>query len=29
MVYAHSKDVKIEPSQFSLSEVRLGDFFWR
>jgi peptide/nickel transport system substrate-binding protein len=28
-VYAHSKDVKIEPNQFSLSEVRLGDFFWR
>jgi len=28
-VYAHAKDVKIEPNQFSLSEVRLGDFFWR
>ena len=28
-VYAHSKDVKIEPNQFSLSEVRLGDFFWK
>ena len=28
-VFAHSKDVKIEPNLFSLSEVRLGDFFWR
>ena len=28
-VYAHAKDVKIEPNQFSLSEVRLGDFFWK
>ena len=28
-VFAHSTDVKIEPNQFSLSEVRLGDFFWR
>jgi len=29
MVYAHSKDAKIEPNQLSLSEVRLGDFFWK
>jgi peptide/nickel transport system substrate-binding protein len=28
-VYAHSADLKIEPNQFSLSEVRLGDFFWK
>jgi peptide/nickel transport system substrate-binding protein len=28
-VYGHSKDVRIEPNLFSLSEVRLGDFFWR
>jgi peptide/nickel transport system substrate-binding protein len=28
-VYAHSKDVKIEPNQFSLSEVRIGDFYWK
>ena len=28
-VFAHSTDVRIEPNQFSLSEVRLGDFFWK
>jgi len=29
MVSAHALAVKIKPNQFSLSEVRLGDFFWK